>query len=173
MNIAYTIAQGRGDTDLLLFSVAQSLLARGCRVAGTVQINTERAITDPCDMDIKVLPDGPVIRISQDLGPHSKGCRLDTGALETAVYAVGRHLADGPDCLIVNKFGKHEAEGRGFREVIAEAVSREIPVLVGLNRLNETAFAEFAGGVAANLPPDRPGLEAWILDRTPRLARAG
>jgi len=40
--IAYTMATGRGDTDLLLSGLAQELAARGLRGAGTVQINTER-----------------------------------------------------------------------------------------------------------------------------------
>ena len=77
MKIAYTMAAGRGDTDLLLSSVARRLSDTGLRVCGTVQINSEREMDDPCDMDVKVLPDGPVIRISQALGKHSRGWRLD------------------------------------------------------------------------------------------------
>ena len=68
MKIAYTMSRGRGDTDLLLARLAERLLARGCRVSGTVQINTECDADGPCDMDVRVLPDGPVIRISQSLG---------------------------------------------------------------------------------------------------------
>jgi hypothetical protein len=60
------------------------------------------------------------------------------------------------------KFGKHEAEGRGFRPVMAEALSRGVPVLVGLNRLNAGAFHEFAGGVAVELPPSLPALMGWF-----------
>ena len=56
------------------------------------------------------------------------------------------------DVLVLNKFGRHEAEGRGFREVIADAVAREIPVIVGLNELNKAAFMEFSGGMARHLP---------------------
>jgi hypothetical protein len=162
MNIAYTMAPGRGDTDLLLLQLAEKLLRRGWRTSGTVQINTERADAGPCDMDVKVLPDGPVIGISQSLGRESRGCRLDPAALEMAAGLVEASLERGPDCLIVNKFGKHEAEGRGFRPVIAEALSRGVPVLVGLNRLNEGAFHEFAGGVAVELPPSLPALMGWF-----------
>ncbi|WP_397541952.1 DUF2478 domain-containing protein [Roseovarius salis] len=162
MNIACTLAPGRGDTDLLLHGVAQSLISRGYHPAGTVQINTQSAETGPCDMDVKVLPDGPVIRISQSLGHGARGCRLDPAALERAVGHVAAGLADGADCLIVNKFGKHEADGRGFRPVIADALSRGIPVLVGLSRLNAAAFLEFSGGIAAQLPPRSADLERWL-----------
>ena len=162
MNIAFTMAPGRGDTDLILQSVSEGLLARGHRPAGTVQINSERADAGPCDMDVKVLPDGPVIRISQSLGPGARGCRLDPHALETAVGLVAGSMADGADCLIVNKFGKHECEGRGFRPVIAEAAALGLPVIVGLNATNRAAFLDFAGDLATELPPDEDALVHWL-----------
>jgi hypothetical protein len=162
MNIAYTMAPGRGDIDLLLHRVSLSLVARGLRTAGTAQVNIERDDAGPCDMDVIVLPDGPRLRISQSLGAASKGCRLDPQALEAAVGLVQARLT-GSDCLIVNKFGKHEAEGRGFRPVIAEALSRDLPVLVGVNQLNLPAFEVFTGGLAARLDPDPGVLETWLL----------
>lgn len=164
MKLAYTMAPGRGDTDLILFGLAGDLAARGLRCCGTVQINTERAKDGPCDMDVLVLPDGPILRISQDLGASARGCRLDTAALETAVGLATANLARGAQVLIVNKFGKHEAEGRGFRSLIAEAISMGIPVLVGINALNLSSFEEFAGGLAASLPPDRDALATWITE---------
>lgn len=162
MHIAYTKAPGKGDTDLLLHEAAAQLQARGYRLAGTVQINTDRERNGPCDMDVKVLPDGPVIRISQNLGRGARGCRLNPSALETAVAQVETSLAQGVDCLIVNKFGKHESEGRGFRPVIVDALSRGIPVLVGLNQLNENDFLTFAEGLAKELEPQSPALLDWL-----------
>ena len=172
MNLAYTMAPGRGDTDLLLHRLACSLISRGLRPSGTAQINTERPDAGPCDMDVLVLPDGPVIRISQDLGPASKGCRLDPEALEEAVGLVSASLERGADCLIVNKFGKHEAEGRGFRPLIAEALSRDLPVLVGINSLNVNAFEEFAGGMAERLAPKEEVLFDWLHKRLRAVAPA-
>lgn len=167
MILAYTMAPGRGDTDLLLAGLAADLADRGLRCCGTVQINTERADAGPCDMDVRVLPDGPVLRISQDLGRQSRGCRLDPAALETAVGLAASGLTAGADFLIVNKFGKHEAEGRGFRPVIAEAVARGRPVLVGLNALNRAAFEAFADGMAIQLSPEPAALKAWAAAQAP------
>ncbi|MCR8726020.1 DUF2478 domain-containing protein [Frigidibacter sp. ROC022] len=161
MNIAYTIAPGRGDTDLLLQRLATDLAARGVRTCGTVQINSERPGSLPCDMDIQVLPAGPVLRISQELGAGSRGCRLDPAALEQAVALCEAEVAEGPDILIINKFGKHEAEGRGFRALIAEALGQGIPVLVGLNRLSREAFDKFCEGLAVELAPDIQALRGW------------
>lgn len=161
MKLAYTMAPGRGDTDLVLHALACSIIERGHRPVGTVQINTE-SDAGPCDMDVKILPDGGTIRISQTLGHASRGCRLDPAALETAVGLVEAELAKGADCLIVNKFGKHEAEGRGFRPVIADALARDIPVLVGINRLNQDAFIDFVDGIATELVPELTVLEEWF-----------
>ncbi|SFJ41108.1 DUF2478 domain-containing protein [Celeribacter neptunius] len=167
MKIAYTMAPGRGDMDGLLIQVANRLMSRGFRPAGTVQINTDRPGGGPCDMDIKVLPLGPILRISQHRGAHARGCRLDPNALETAVAQVSTDIATEelshvPDCLIVNKFGKHEAEGRGFRPVIADALMREIPVLVGVNSLNLEAFQTFSGGLAVEVPATVASMLEWF-----------
>ncbi|MHA6323808.1 DUF2478 domain-containing protein [Roseivivax sp. CAU 1753] len=161
MNIAYTMAPGRGDTDRLLYTVAQDLAALGYRTSGTVQINTERD-SHPCDMDVQVLPDGPVLRISQSLGRDARGCRLDPSTLESAVGLVTADLARGVDVLIVNKFGKHEADGRGFRPVIAEALLRDVPVIVGLNSLNAAAFHAFTEDCAVALAPDPGAIRDWL-----------
>jgi nucleoside-triphosphatase THEP1 len=166
MKLAYTMAPGRGDTDLVLERLAAELATRGLRCCGTVQINSARADAGPCDMDVRVLPGGAVLRISQDLGSQARGCRLDPAAIETAVGLVAAGLSSGADLLIVNKFGKHESEGRGFRSVIAEAVAMDIPVLVGLNALNRPAFESFADGLAIQLPPDPAALMAWVEDVT-------
>ena len=161
MRMGYVIAPGRGDTDLLLAGVADALLAEGVRLCGTVQFNTACEGEGPCDMDVRVLPEGPVIRISQSLGPEARGCRLDPGALETAIAACEAQL-DTADLLIVNKFGKQEALGRGFRTLIAEAMSRDVPVLVGLNGLNREAFDTFTGGAAEPVEPQHDAVLDWL-----------
>jgi nucleoside-triphosphatase THEP1 len=161
MKIAYTMAPGRGNTDLLLSRLAGTLASQGYTTCGTVQINTDRA-SGPCDMDVRVLPDGPVLRISQDLGLASKGCRLDPAALETAVGLAEARLDSTVDLLIINKFGKHEADGRGFRTIIATALDLEIPVLVGINALNLAAFKEFAGSEAVRLEPSEAPILEWL-----------
>ena len=163
MKIAYTMAPGRGDTDLLLQRLADRLAAQGLRTCGAVQINSDQDDCHPCDMDVKVLPDGTVLAhlsIARSCGAWLP--KSSTSALENAVARVAAALEQGADILIVNKFGKHEAEGRGFRSVIAEAVSRSIPVIVGLNRLNRPDFLEFSEGFASHLPPRLDDVERWF-----------
>lgn len=160
MKIAYLKSRKTVDVNSLLAQLAARLLDEGLRVVGTTQTNTPRTDTHKCDMDVRVLPDGDIIRISQNLGPNSRGCQLDPDALEHAVAATLARL-EGADLLIVNKFGKHEADGRGFREVIAAAIDKGVPVLVGTNGLNLDAFLEFTAGEAESLKPDLTDLVTW------------
>jgi len=143
MHLGYVMTQTRGTTDRLLSLFSRQLIDRGSRLIGVAQTNTECADATLCDMDVQVLPNGPTIRISQSLGPGSTGCRLDPAALEQAVALVTAGLDSNPHLMVVNKFGKHEADGRGFRPVIGEALARGIPVLAGVNAMNHAAFIEF------------------------------
>lgn len=162
MKIAYTMTQGKGDLDQVLYQFAKSEQARGTQVVGVVQVNTDREDCPLCDMDVEVLPDGPTIRISQDLGAEAKGCRLDPDALETAVTEVGNRLNDQVAVLVLNKFGKHEANGRGFRDTIAQALSFGVPVVCGVNALNKDAFESFCEGMAEYVAPESDALSAWL-----------
>ena len=163
MKIGFTMTEGRGELDRVLADVAERAGAEGLRTCGIVQINTERPGTARCDMDVRILPGGPDIRISQSLGPEATGCRLDPDGLETAVAEVGRRMEAGFDVFILNKFGKQEAEGRGFREMIGRALEQGASVIAGTNGTNRTAFEEFAGGMAENLPPDPESIVDWLL----------
>ena len=159
MRLATITLPGRGETDRLLASVAARLQGQGVALAGAVQFNLDCG--DECEMEVQVLPDGPVIGISQSLGPGSQGCRLDAGALEAAVAEVAARMA-GARLLIVNKFGKHEAEGRGFRGLIGSALEGGMPVLIGVNAMNMQAFQAFAGEMAEPVLPDT--LDAWLAE---------
>lgn len=161
MNLAYISTTGQGDTDLVLEKFANTLMADAVKTCGVVQVNSDRENCHKCDMDVIVLPDGPVIRISQSLGKDAKGCRLDPAALEGAVSEVETRLKGDVDILIINKFGKHEAGGRGFRDVIATACERDIPIIVGLSKLNVEAFTEFCGGVAIPVDAEIGALTKW------------
>ena len=166
MTLAYINTPERGKSDRLLTALAAQLNQNNVRLSGVVQSNTLCTDSDLCDMDVQVLPDGPTIRISQSLGNGSRGCRLDPTALEQAVGLVSASLSGTqmplPDLMIINKFGKHEADGRGFRPLIGDALVAEVPVLTAVNATNEAAFLEFAGEVAVRVASDLDALTAWF-----------
>lgn len=161
MRIGYLSLSGRGATDAAIVAVVDRLRLMGLALAGTVQTNLDRVKDHPCDMDLLALPQGPAFRISQELGTGARGCRLNSGLLEDLVMEVARHLT-GADVLIINKFGKLEAQGRGFVPLIAEALERGIPVIVGVNGLNLPAFLQFAEGEARDLGPNPQAIADWV-----------
>ncbi len=162
MPIAYVTLAGRGATDACIAAAVALLRARNVRLAGTVQTDRQRFDRDVCDMDLAVLPDGPVFRINQDRGALARGCRLDGGALEQAVTEVGPRMA-GAKVLVVNKFGKLEAQGHGFVPLIVQAVDRDMPVLIGVNGLNLPDLLTFCDGMATALPADPALIADWVL----------
>lgn len=161
--LGYISLPGRGANDLFLAKVAGMLRGR-MRLCGTVQTNLARADRRKCDMDLQLLATGEVLRISEDRGAQARGCTLDTHVLTQAV-ALTEAALSGADLLIVNKFGKTEAEGHGFAPLIGEAICAGIPVLVGVNGLNLPVFEAFADGLATALPPDTAQVAQWCLDR--------
>lgn len=164
--LGFVSAPERGDGDRLLARVAQRLTTAGTVLGGVVQINTETDPVRPCLMDLRVLSDGSIFRISQSLGRHSSGCRLDAAGLEEAVGHVASALqAAPPHLLILNKFGKQEAEGRGFRPVIAQALSLGVPVLISVSAKNRTGFDLFAAEIAIALQSDEEAVLAWCLSQ--------
>lgn len=164
MKIAYTMAHGRGKLDLLLSELAYRLHERGLTARGIVQTNTGCETDQRCDMDVQVLPDGPIIRISQDLGKEAKGCRLDPDAMASAITAVSQSMSEPYDVFLLNKFGKQEAEGKGFRDLLAEALENGATVIAGTNPLNADVFEEFSGGMATKVEPTIEDLLAWYDD---------
>ena len=63
-------------------------------------------------------------------------------------------LAKGADLVIVNKFGKQECYGRGFRDFIAEALAQGVPVLLSVPPEQLAGFHEFAGELAEPVAPE-------------------
>ena len=159
--LGYVIAEGRGAADRLLADLAADLGARGWPLAGVIQLNHDHMPGRLCDMDLQLLGHDHMVRISQNLGPHARGCRLDASGLEQAVGLVEASLARDPALFIINKFGKSEAEGRGFRAVIGAALARDVPVLTSVNTANLEAFLAFSDGLAERVAPDPDGLRAW------------
>lgn len=153
---------GDSETDTLLADVARRLKRGGYRVGGVVQSNVPQTDGRRCDTVLKELTSRQTVCISQQRGPVSRGCRLDSAALEHAVGLVEASLQDGIDVLILNRFGKQEAEGRGFATTIAKAVDANVPVLIAINRDYATAWHRFCGADGQVLKADRSEVDQWI-----------
>ncbi|MCW5676357.1 MAG: DUF2478 domain-containing protein [Xanthobacteraceae bacterium] len=134
--------------DRALSSLGYGLREKGVLVRGLVQRNRAVPNRPKCDMDLEELGSGKIFHISKDRGALARGCRLDVEMLLIAGEVLEDALEYGCDLLIVNKFGRTEAEGGGLRGLLARAVAHEIPTLVGVPRRNVKSWSSFAEGLS-------------------------
>lgn len=151
------------DIDCFLDDVVTSLTSRGLDVRGVVQ--SRGPATGEChcaDMDLRTIGSSRVFRISQPLGNGSRGCRLHPGALADCAAHLQGEIAQGADLLVLNRFGRGESEGRGFRDLIVQALSAEIPVLTAVRPTYHAAWESFAGDAGTALPMTPGAVFHWF-----------
>lgn len=157
----FTCAE-KGRADAILAALAEALAGAGLPVAGMVRaaMAGERA----CEMHLRLLPSGRVMSISQPLGPGADACTLDAGALEEAVAATAAAIAQAPEgaALILNKFGRQEALGRGGRGLIGQGLEAGLKVLLSVPPETRAAFESFAEGMAEELPAEPAALAEFL-----------
>lgn len=148
--------------DRAILRALEPLRDRGVPLAGLVQVGAPPG-GHACDMLLQNLATGDVTAIAEDRGKHATGCRLDVGLLTELGEAVTSSLqTDAPRLLVVNKFGKIEADGGGLRDAVAEAVNLGIPVLVGVPARNLDRWRAFAGSLAVELPAEPAAIATWL-----------
>src|SRR5690606_7551429 len=162
--IGVVVYQSQHLVDGLLVVLSRRLRQRDLRLAGLVQHNEDDACTACGDMALEDLATGRLVLISEQRGPGAGGCRLDAQGLATSAgLAAAAIEADGVDLVILNKFGKAEAEGRGLRDEFALAVGRGLPTLTAVGEALLPAWRSFAGEDWQVLEPSLESLEAWCL----------
>ncbi|MDZ5649912.1 DUF2478 domain-containing protein [Nitrospirillum sp. BR 11828] len=171
LNLAAVVYQPEEDVDSLLADFALGLRDQGRRVGGIVQRNRRNACGPVKLMEVVDLRSGRVIPICQNLGPGSVACRLDTGGLADAALAVADAVAHRVELVMVNKFGKTEAEGRGLRGEIASAIDAGLPVLTAVPWRFYDAWAAFTGGYGTTLACDAAVVADWWTEWARRAER--
>lgn len=151
-----------GQSSALVLDVAvQTLLSKGVVVAGYLQREILSQSSMASDIVLEDIETGEQFDIMQALGSSATSCRLNTQALaHIAGRAIGR-LAEPADILVLNRFGKAEAEGHGLRAVIEMAIARDIPVLTSVEESYLEDWQDYVGNLAVSLPPDASNVFAW------------
>jgi hypothetical protein len=134
----------------------------GIAVAGIVQHNKFFRDRTKCDMEVEELASGIVLQVSEDRGKEARGCRLDRGALSEAAALISTSLKNEPELVILNKFGKLEAEGRGLRDTLSDAVQLGLPIVVGVPYRNIEQWRVFTEGLAEECPLGSARLYEWL-----------
>ena len=148
--------------DRFLADLGYSLRESGLLVAGLVQLNSFVRDPSKCDMEIEELSSGTVLQLSEHRGKEARGCRLDRSVLAEAAVLLNRALDRKPEVLVLNKFGKTEAEGGGVRDVLARAVEQGVPLIVGVPFRNLDQWRLFADDLAQECQPDLGATRHWL-----------
>jgi hypothetical protein len=149
------------DIDALLAGVARAIAADGARVGGVVQGHD---MGGGKGLSLTDLGGGAIRSISQDLGPLSTSCSLDTSAMADVTGLLERQIDAGLDLLVLSRFGKTEIDGGGFRSLFGQAMLAGTPLLTGVRVEHADAWATFHGGLGVNLPPDEGRALAWAKE---------
>lgn len=161
-NILAVVYSDGFAADRMLADIAYRLRDDGVVVAGLVQLNTFVRDRAKCDMAVEELYSRTVYQLSEDRGPAAKGCRLDHTRLTEAAGLFSAALKQRPELVVLNKFGKVEAEGGGLRDALGHAVALEVPLIVGVPYRNLDQWRHFAGGLADECEVSAPDILHWL-----------
>lgn len=138
-----------------------------CRVrhltlSGVLQHPAFEGADKRCDVLLEDLASGQRTLLFEDRGAGARGCRLDVAALLEASMKVESSLDRDPALLVLNKFGKVEAEGGGMCALMANALERGIPAIIGVPERNLNAWRRFAGEFSTEISDDVAQIRAWL-----------
>jgi hypothetical protein len=151
-----------------LFRMFVARWQRSARIAGVIAEDhglADRACTAGF---LRSLGSDEVFRIFQDLGAGSTACHLDGAGVLAAAGAAQREIARGCDLVLLSKFGKLEAEGRGLRDAFGAAIESGVPVLTSVSTNLFAAWEKFADPLFVVLPADLNRIEEWWHGVQPR-----
>ena len=166
-DIAGIVYGERLDVDAVLVSVTDLLRSRGIRASGLLQHFGPPTPAGKRSMYVEDIASGERVRLDLPRGSGATGCSLDPNALAKAACLLRRAIRSRPDVLIVNRFGQQEAEGRGMRPELAEAVCAGLPTLVAVSESFLSEWESFVGGPGRILPAKRGAIVSWVCQRVP------
>jgi hypothetical protein len=172
VRLAAVVYQAGFQIDDFLARAANLLRADHIRLGGALQENARGAAGLCAAMTLIDLTSQSRFRISQDLGSQAEGCRLDARGLTEIGALLDRPLGHDIELLILNRFGKAEAEGGGLRSAFARAIEAGIPVMTAVRSPYTEAWAEFHGRLAIDLIPDLAAVLAWCRESVRELRAA-
>lgn len=158
--LAAVVFDPREAVDLCIRAALDGFAGR--RILGWLQGYEVEDRCECSDIVLTAIHGGARRSITQNLGSGSQGCRLDNAALAEVAGWLAADLADPPDLLVLNRFGKTEAEGGGLRGVLEQALALDVPVLVPVNRKQLAFWRDYAGDLAEELPCDTGAVRAWV-----------
>jgi nucleoside-triphosphatase THEP1 len=160
--VAAIVYANEAYPDTVFGALVARCRALGLSLAGVLQHQVSEGADRRCDVIVEDLTSGHRTPLFEDRGAGARGCRLDEAALAEATARVEGSLENVPQLLVLSKFGKVECDGGGLRDLIASAIDRGIPVVIGVPQRNLGTWREFAGEFAIELSAHTSEVELWL-----------
>jgi hypothetical protein len=147
------------DSDSLIAGFADDLQRAGHRPVGVVQRGRTCQSENP-QFGVVMLPEGKVVELASDAA-GTVGCRLDPDRLAGLAVRLAAAIEDGADLVIINRFGRSEADGKGLIDLVPQALDADIPVLIAVPERRFAAWIRFSEGMNVRLACRRDALDQW------------
>ena len=152
----------KDNPDRLLLDFTEDLRRSGVRTAGLVQLDSwtdqsdDPVVRTSCSrLSIEVIP----VAHERDLA--ATGCGLDCRKLASIAKMIEAAIQQGADLVVINRFGKLEATGKGLVELIQHAADADIPVLIAVPKHRFAGWIKYSAGMSVRLPCRRAALYRW------------
>lgn len=159
--IAALPGEASATVQALLTDFARQIAEAGGRVAGVTQARALDEATGRSRIVLRDVTDGTLYSISQDLGPGSVACNLDTSELAQACASIERAVSTGADLVVISKFSKQEAARGGLSDAFRAAMAAKVPVVTAVSPHYLEEWRDFAGPLAEFVAPEREALADW------------
>jgi hypothetical protein len=159
-DVAAVVYGADDDPDRLLIDFVEDLSRAGLRPVGVVQTGRSCQADNP-GLGVVMLPGGEVVRLAMESETHGTGCRLDSGRLADLAGRLAVAIEAGADLVIINRFGRSEAEGGRLIDLIAQALGADIPVLIAVPERRFSDWIRFSDGMNVRLACRREALDRW------------
>ena len=103
----------KDNPDRLLVDFTEDLRRLGVRTAGLVQLDSWMAQWGDREVRTVVLSSREVIPVAHERNLGETGCGLDCRKLASIAKMIEAAIQDGADLVVINRFGKLEATGKG------------------------------------------------------------
>jgi nucleoside-triphosphatase THEP1 len=157
-DLASVVYAAHEEPDRLLLGFVEHLRRTRFRVVGLLQRDGV-AKAGNTDVRAVMLPGKEAVSIAHDRGPS--GCRLAAGRIAGMADVIAAEIERGADLVVLNRFGKLEAAGQGFIDLITQAVNADIPVLIAVPEHRFATWIKYSGGMNVRLPCRRAALDRW------------
>ncbi len=148
--------------DALFRWIVNECRLRRLTLSGVLQHPAFEGADRRCDVLLEDLATGHRTLLFENRGAGARGCRLDVAALLEASVKIESSLEHDPALLVLNKFGKVEAEGGGMCGLMAKALERGIPAIIGVPARNLNAWRDFAGEFSVEFSEDADQIAKWL-----------